>query len=428
MKKIFSQIKKCRISDDKKLINLCNFGDITLTGVFPKDKKTKLKKTPLQVVFSNKSKLLQLKHNYNLNNLFGYNYGYRSSLNSSMKNHLYEKYTDLSKKIKLKKNDNILDIGSNDGTFLNFFSKKNFLLGMDPSINKFKKYYKKNIKTLNNFFSKKIINKNFNYQKKFNLIASFAIFYDIENPNSFCKDIYDLLDDNGIWILEMSYLPLMLKNLTYDQICHEHVTYYNLTVFNKIIKKNNLKLIDINLNEINGGSIEIICSRKTSIYKTNKKKILKILNDEKKINLQSYKNFNNRIEKIKKNLNKFLKINKKKTIIGYGASTKGNIVLNQCDIDNKRLPYICDANKYKHKKFTPGTNIEIITKDQMRAIKPDFLLVLIWSFRKEVILQEINYIKSGGSLVFLLPRLHIVNKLNYKKFFKKNFKSMSYKY
>ena len=120
MKKIFSQIKKCRISNDKKLINLCNFGDITLTGVFPKNKKTKLKKTPLQVVFSNKSKLLQLKHNYNLNNLFGYNYGYRSSLNSSMKNHLYEKYTDLSKKIKLKKNDNILDIGSNDGTFLNF--------------------------------------------------------------------------------------------------------------------------------------------------------------------------------------------------------------------------------------------------------------------------------------------------------------------
>jgi NDP-4-keto-2,6-dideoxyhexose 3-C-methyltransferase len=237
-----------------------------------------------------------------------------------------------------------------------------------------------------------------------------------------------LLKKNGVWVLEMSYLPLMLKNLTYDQICHEHLTYYDLTVFKKIIEKHNLKIIDVSLNEINGGSIEIMCAKKDSKFKTNKKKISKFLKDEVKITEKSYKNFNNRINKIKELVQMFLNLNAKKKVIGYGASTKGNIVLNHCQIKNNQIKEICDGSAKKVSRYTPGSNIKIISKEKMRKKNPDYLLVLIWSFRKEVIKQELNFLKNGGKLVFHLPRFHIVNVNNFKSYLKKDFKNLSYNY
>ena len=253
------------------------------------------------------------------------------------------------------------------------------------------------------------------------------MFYDIEDPNSFCKDINKLLTKNGKWILELSYFPLLLKNLTYDQICHEHVTYYTLTTFEKVIKKNGLKILDFNLNNINGGSIEIVCSKKNANYSANVKKINLQKKYEKNINDKSYRNFNTRTENIKKMLNLFLD-NNKGDVIGYGASTKGNIVLNHCGINGKKLKYICDANPYKFNRFTPGSNIKIISKEKMRKLKPKYLLVLIWSFRKEVIQQEKKFIKNGGKLIFHLPMFHVVDKNNYRSFMNNNFKSFSYNF
>ena len=252
------------------------------------------------------------------------------------------------------------------------------------------------------------------------------MFYDIENPNKFCSEIFNLLNENGKWILELSYFPLLLKNLTYDQICHEHITYYTLSTFEKIANQNNLKILDFSFNEINGGSIEIICSKKNSKLKSNKDKILKLKNNENLINFDSYKKFNDRIENTKNVLKLFLNNINRKDVIGYGASTKGNIVLNHCELTYKNLNYICDANPYKYGRYTPGSNIKIISKKEMRKKNPKYLLVLIWSFRSEVIKQEINFIKNGGKLIFHLPIFHIVDKNNYKDFIKKNFKSLSY--
>ena len=215
--------------------------------------------------------------------------------------------------------------------------------------------------------------------------------------------------------------------MTYDQICHEHVTYYTLTTFENIIKKNGLKVLDFNLNNINGGSIEIICSKKKAKHSPNIKKINLQKNFEKNINQESYQNFNSRVSNIKKTLNLFLEKNKGK-VIGYGASTKGNIILNHCGIDNKKLKYICDANPYKFNRFTPGSNIKIISKQKMRTLKPKFLLVLIWSFRKEVIQQEKNFLNKGGKLIFHLPMFHVVDKSNYKSFLNNDFKSFSYNF
>ena len=201
--------------------------------------------------------------------------------------------------------------------------------------------------------------------------------------------------------------------------------YYTLNTFNKILLKNNLKIIDFYLNEINGGSIEVICAKKESHYKPNTKKISKTIKEEKLISGEDYRKFNLRVQKNKKNINSFLKNQKRKDVIGYGASTKGNVILNYCGISNKNISYICDANPFKIGKITPGSHIPIISKEKMRKINPKYLVVLIWSFRKEVIKQEEKFIKKGGKLIMPLPVFHIVDRNNYFQYLKEDFSAFS---
>ena len=425
---------RCKNCKSKKLKKILLFGSQPISSVFYKSKKKNLKNYPLDLFECQRCKLVQFSKLAPNDDLYGSTYGYRTSLSDLMVNHIKKKFTYLNSEKYLKKNSYILDIGSNDGTFLNFFAKKRKdlnLFGIDPSSQKFKEFYNKKINLIPDYFSKRKIDEFFigkKIKKKFDLITSFAMFYDIENPNAFAKDIFDLLDKNGLWVLEFSYFPLLLKNLTYDQICHEHVTYYTLSTFNTIAKQNGFKIIDFSFNEINGGSIEVICSKKNSKHKPKVKKIETVISDEKKINENSYFNLSQRIENTKNTLQLLLKNIKKREIIGYGASTKGNIVLNQCGINENHLQYICDANPYKFGRYTPGSNIKIISKKEMRKRKPKYLLVLIWSFRTEVIKQEINFLKKGGKLIFHLPMLHIIDKNNYKKFLNKDFSSFSYHY
>ena len=425
---------KCCNCKTTKLNKILKIGNQPVSSVFPKKKIYTSKKYSLDLFECNNCKLIQFSKLAPLEEMYGQTYGYRTSLSKLMVNHIYSKYLNIKKNNFIKKNSNILDIGSNDGTFLNFFGKDKFkgnLFGMDPSADKFLKYYNKNIKLITEYFNFKKVDENIDYKKtnkKFSLITSFAMFYDIENPNLFCKDIGKLLDKDGVWILEFSYFPLLLKNLTYDQICHEHITYYSLTTFKNVISKNNLKIIDFSFNEINGGSIEVTCAKKNSKHKSKDKKINEILAEEKKINHHSYKRLANRIDNTKNNIKYFLNWAGKNNVIGYGASTKGNIILNQCDLNSNDLKFICDANPYKYNRYTPGSNIKIISKEKMRKIKPKYLFVLIWSFRKEVITQEIDYIKKGGKLVFHLPIFHIIDKDNYKNYLKDDFKTFSFDY
>ncbi len=418
---------KCKNCKSKNLKKIIYLNKQPISSVFLKEKKNNLKKYSLDLFKCEKCNLVQFKSLPPLNDMYGETYGYRTSLSKLMILHMKKKYEKIKKNF--KKNSSILDIGSNDGTFLNFFAKNGYhnLYGIDPSSLKFKKYYNKKINLITDYFSKKKIEENLNdKKKKFDLITSFAMFYDIEDPNRFCKDIKNLLSKDGKWILELSYFPLLLKNLTYDQICHEHVTYYTLSTFEKIANKNNLRILDFSFNEINGGSIEIICSKKSSKNKSQLKNIQNIKKIEQLINFEQYKKFNERIENTKNVLKLFLTNINPKQIIGYGASTKGNIVLNHCELNSDDLSFICDANPYKYNRFTPGSNIKIISKKEMRKKKPKYLLVLIWSFRSEVIRQELNFIKNGGKLIFHLPIFHVIDKTNYKNFLNKNFNSLSY--
>jgi NDP-4-keto-2,6-dideoxyhexose 3-C-methyltransferase len=420
----------CKNCKKKNLFKVFKLGKQPISSIFYNKKINKLRKYSLDLFKCKNCQLVQFKSLPPLKDMYGLNYGYNTSLSPLMVNHMRRKVNFLKLNYKQILKGQILDIGSNDGTFLNLLKdlKGVKLYGMDPSSRRFLKNYKKNITIIEDFFSKKKLLENLlpeQARKKFNIITSFAMFYDIEDPNSFCKDIYNLLNKDGIWVVEFSYLPLLFKNLTYDQVCHEHVTYYSLTTFNKILKNNNMKAIDLSFNEINGGSIEVTCAKKKS--KIKPKKIIKeILSEEKNINPNIFNFFQDRVDNVKKTLLEFLKNIPAKDIIGYGASTKGNIVLNHLKFTSKNLSFICDANPFKFNRYTPGTNIKIISKEEMRKRNPKYLFVLIWSFRSEVIKQEINYLKKGGKLVFHLPKFHIVDKSNYQKYLKSNFNSMSY--
>ena len=360
------------------------------------------------MVICNNCKLLQLEHNFDANEMYGDNYGYMSSLNRSMISHLKMKALNLINKYKLKSNSNILDIGSNDGTFLDFFNKKFNLFGCDPTIKKFSHLYRKDISKLPFFFSSKLFK-----NKKFNLITSISMFYDLPDPLDFAQQIQSILNDKGIWHIELSYMPMMIKNTSYDTICHEHLEYYSLRSLKYLLDSANLKIINLSFNQINGGSIELDIAKKKSNFKECKHLINWVLESERinKYNeIEKQKSFFKQCKNHKYLLKKLLLTLKKqnKKILGYGASTKGNVLLQYCEIDNKILNNIAEVNKFKFNKFTPGTNIKIISEKEAKLKKPDYLLVLPWHFKDHIIKREQNFLKNGGKLIFPLPDIEII--------------------
>jgi len=406
------KISKCRSCSGTKLIESLDLGHQSLTGIFPSKKNQKISSGRLKLVFCDRCKLLQLSENFNQNEMYGINYGYKSSLNPTMVEHLKSKSIKLEIIAKLSSGDVVVDIGSNDGTFLSFFNKKYKLIGIDPTISKFKNDYKKNIIQIPDFFSKKILNDHL-IKKRAKLITTISMFYDLENPLAFAKEIYDCLDKDGIWHFEQSYMPNMIKNVSYDTICHEHLEYYSLKSTKFILDKSNFKIIDIQLNKVNGGSFAVTVAKKNS-KKFDKSKLVDWL--EKKEDMYNYnklstiKSFTANVYKHKK-LFKDLILNlndMKKIVFGYGASTKGNVILQYCKINNKHLPYIVDINPYKRNKFTPGTNIKIINDADLRKKKFDYLVVLPWHFRDYIIEKENKYLKKNKKLIFPLPDIEII--------------------
>ena len=381
---------------------------MSFTGIFPKSSKEKIPKGELKLTRCKRCTLLQLENNFDQNLMYGENYGYMSSLNKAMEFHLKLKSKYLLDTYKLKKGDTVLDIGSNDGTFLSFFNKNLNLFGCDPTINKFKKYYRKDIQLIPDFFSAE----NFK-NKKFELITSIAMFYDLPDPLKFANDIKKVLSKNGIWHIEMSYMPSMLNNSSYDTICHEHLEYYSVKSLKYLMDLANLKIINISFNQVNGGSISLDVAKKNSKYSENKILLNWLLLREKSngfnsLNIQ--KKFFNQCKKHRFLLNNLLKKIKSqgKKIYGYGASTKGNVILQYCKINRNLLNHIIEVNKFKYNRYTPGSNIKIVSEKYLKKNKPDYLLVLPWHFKDHIIKKEKKFLKYGGKLIFPLPEIEIV--------------------
>jgi hypothetical protein len=385
---------------------------MSLTTEFPKKKIKNI--IPMNLIICKKCKLFQLLHNYDLKKLYNKDYGYKSGINKTMVKHLKSIFLDSKKKYELKKNDIILDIASNDGTLLKNFKLKGLKkIGIDPIVNKFKEIYnKQGILGYAGLFDKKIFLK-LSKGEKAKIITTIAVFYDIQEPNKFVSDIKNILEDDGIWIMEQSYFPFLIKNNAFDSICHEHLSYFMFKQLKVILDKNNLNLIDAKFNEMNGGSIRLFIAHKNSKYKINMNSLKAIDLIERNIfeNLNFYKKkFKKNIYIIKKNLVKILKnikIKKKITHV-YGASTKGNVLLQYCRINKNLVEYAAERNPDKFGRFTPGTFIPIISEKVSRKMKPNYYLVMPWHFKNEIMKREKEFMKNGGKLIFPLPSIKLI--------------------
>lgn len=410
------KIKKCRSCKTDKIWDLFNLGDFYLQGSFLKKGATQSlnKKYKLSLVLCSNCSLVQLKHTVNKEILYK-NYWYLSGVNLTMKNHLkllvkkIIKINSINKRIQT----NILDIGCNDGTLIRNYPNSFFKTGIDPSnvVKKIRKNYR--TKIVNDFFPPK---KKLLPRIKFDIITAIAMFYDTNDPIKFSRYVKKILSPNGFWIIELSYLMDMIKLNSFDTICNEHLEYYSLSSLKFIMKKSGLKIFKIEFNKINGGSIRCYVTHENNkIYDNNfdQNKIKKVLYYESIKGVKSktlYLNFYKKIiilkKKIKLKISSILK--KNKIIHGYGASTKGNTILQWLGIDYKKIKYIADRNKLKWGATTIGTNIEIISEHLSRKMKPDYYFVLPWHFKQEFLKRERSFLKNGGKLIFPLPNLKIL--------------------
>ena len=408
------KINFCRNCKSKKLENLFTLGSLSYTGKFPKNSKSNVKSEMLSLIKCKKCNLVQLDRNFNPNYLYNEDYGYRSGINKTMTNHLSQTAAKLSKIVKLKKGDFVLDIASNDGTLLNAYKTKGIqTVGIDPILKKFKKFYKEINFSINDFFSYKSI-VNAKIKNKFKAITALSMFYDLDDPNKFLSDIEKIIDKkNGVFLLEHADLLSIIKNNLFDTICHEHLEYYSSSVIIQMAKKNNLRVYNIEYNKVNGGSARYYICHKDAVYKNKKERIIKVLKDEIKFGLKNkntYKIFFAKIDSIKKKLKTILRnIKEKKGIIhGYGASTKGNVLLQFFNIGKETIDYIADRNPLKSGCYTPGTKIKIVNENFSRSKNPDYYLVLPWHFKKEILIREKKTINKGSRFIFPLPNLKIV--------------------
>jgi len=408
----YKEIDSCRVTKTQDLKTILNLGNQNLTGVFPKPNED-VGIGPLELVWSPSSYLVQLKHTYEPTEMYGDNYGYLSSLNNSMVQHLIQKASYLTELCELKDGDVVVDIGSNDCTFLKALPTFTKRIGIDPTIKKFLDYYPEEIAYVADFFSKESYY-SVEKDKKCKLVTSISCFYDLDDPVSFVKDIHDILSDDGLWHFEQAYLPSTLRATSYDTACHEHIEYYSMLSVNKILSLAGMKIVDVSLNDINGGSFAVTACKDTNTeIKVNSAVINWLIDEEYKMGLDTlkpYYEFAERVESHKESLVNLIRGLRAdgKTVYGYGASTKGNVMLQWCGLTSEDIIAIGEVNPDKYGCVTPGTNIPIIPESEVKQIKPDYMIVLPWHFRNGIIQREKEYRSSGGKFIFPLPYIEIV--------------------
>ena len=409
---MYTKISKCRISGSPNLITVLSLGEQYLTGVFPKSLHEPITKGPLDLVWCPDSGLLQMKQSYSLDEMYGENYGYRSGLNGSMVRHLQQKISTLEQMVKPAETDLVIDIGSNDATSLKAYKGKFQKVGIDPIGKKFKEYYTNGINLIPDFFSAKGFKANFP-NNKVKIITSIAMFYDLESPMTFVNDIEAVLADDGVWHFEQSYMPSMLRTNSYDTVCHEHLEFYSFKVVKNMLESCGIRVIDVQMNAVNGGSFAITACKKGASYKSNLPIINWMLKQEDDMGLDTpkpYRDFEERVFRHRKNCTELIEalVADGKKIIGYGASTKGNVLLQFCGLTTTHIPCIAEVNEDKYGSYTPGTNIPIVSEKEARAMNPDYFLVLPWHFKHGILEREKEFIAQGGKFIFPLPEIEIV--------------------
>lgn len=404
------EISTCRVCKSSNLDLVLDLGIQALSGVFILASEKDPIEGPLKLAICLDCTLVQLLHSFPADLMYGDNYGYRSGLNQSMVNHLQSKARSIFSKYNFDAKSTILDIGSNDGTLLNaLVDKGSKLIGMDPTSKKFAEYYDSSINRIEDFFNAE------NYLSlgaKADLVFSIAMFYDLDDPVDFVKQIETILNADGIWHFEMSYLPSMIDTNSFDTICHEHIEYYSLTSIEKILDLAGMKVIDLELNEINGGSLAVTACKKSSNW--DESGMVDWLRTNEKLRFGNFRkeleNFADRVRFQRDNIKSLVSTLKNSgfSIWAIGASTKGNVLLQYCGLTNLDIDGIADVNPYKFGRVTPGSRIPISSEAQMLEAKPDFAIVLPWHFKSTIIQRSSSYLASGGKLIFPLPLITFI--------------------
>ena len=408
-KKDCININSCRLCNTKKISNVFNIGDTPLANSYSKKNFTKkFKRYPLGLSLCNKCGHLQLTHSIKPTKMFS-NYLYKT--NTSNKNYLhFKEYARELNKFFRKKTVKILDIASNDGTFLNFFNKKKyFRLGIDPAKNLKKIARKKGIIQIVDFFTKK---KSFILKKKyqqFDIITANHVCAHVEDLSDFFCGVKNLLKPEGIFVFEVSYRGSVLKKNTFDTIYHEHLDYHALFPLLKFLKKFNLEMFDFKITEAQGGSLRVYVSKNPKYINKIKinNHIIKERINYKLFNISTYKKFKEKIDKCKHKLLKFFLYFKKKNlkIIGYGAAAKTTTFLSYFGLSkNKILKYVFDDNILKQGLYLPGTKIKILSPKYLNLKKIDVIIIFAWNY-SDIIIEKIKEkIKAQNkNIKFLIP-------------------------
>jgi hypothetical protein len=419
----YHEIAACRLSGSRDLRAVLHLGVQALTGVFPEWVDEPITQGPLELVFCPESGLLQLHHSYDLAEMYGLNYGYRSGLNRSMVEHLERKVHGLEARLAasghaLGARDIVLDIGSNDATLLKSYRPAALRrLGIDPTGVKFHEFYPSDIQLVPEFFSAEAYRSVFGAEPA-RLVTSIAMFYDLEDPLAFMREVASVLAPDGLWHFEQSYMPAMLEATAYDTVCHEHLEYYALRQIQWMAARAGLVMVDVERNDVNGGSFAVTVARADGVYRPSEAgedRVAAMLREEDALGLGTeapYHAFAERVFRHRDELRSLVHelTRAGKTVYGYGASTKGNVLLQFCGFTPAEIPAIAEVNPFKFGRYTPGTRIPIISEAEARARRPDYFLVLPWHFRPGILQRERQYLADGGQLIFPLPEVSIVEK------------------
>jgi len=423
MTEYFKKINKCKVCGSENLHDVFSLDPQYISATFVKDNKkegdlAKIK-IPMTLALCCKNEfnvgcgLLQLREEVDSEFLYT-RYFYRSSTNKTMIRDLEQVVLDIQAKINLADGDIVVDIGANDCTMIQFYPSSLNRVAIEPAKNIDWSSVDPSVKIINNYFSANVFEEAMPL-KKVRAFSCCAMFYDLADPNKFVSDIKTLLSEDGIWCIQLSYLPSMINNMNFYDICHEHLSYYSINSLNYLLERNGLHIFDVSLNGVNGGSARVFVSHKknTSIPKSDS--VNSLIQIENAMNLRSeetYFNFYNNMLNIQNKVNFFFKseLEKGNKIIGLGASTKGNILLQFLGITKDMMPYISEINPTKIGLRTLGSDFELISENSASNLNPSTYFVLPWYFKEEIVKREEKFIKAGGSLLFPMPYVHLVTK------------------
>ena len=399
---------KCRLCKSDKLVDILSLGKCYLSDFVVSGKKPP--KYPLDLVFCTDCTLVQLKKTTPPELLYTKRYGYKSGVSKTMCDELKDIARSAQKFRKNSHNPVVVDIGANDGTLLSFFSDDCLKVGIDP-VKKFRAECSKHADiVINDYFSWQVFNNGLG-KKKADVVCAIACFYDVDNLNKFVSDVAKILKDDGVFVVQQNYLVEMLKNSAFDNIVHEHLTYFSLSALEKIFAKHDLEIFNAKLRDINGGSLRTYVGYKGK--KSISKKVGLLRERERRFRLHDKKTYDKFAKKVKANSHKLAKFIKKvkstgKKVYIYGASTRGNTLLQFYGLDKRFIEAAVERNPEKWGKKIASVGIPIISEEQARKDNPDYMLVLPWHFRREIIKREKKYLANGGHFIFPLPEFEVI--------------------